>query len=246
MAVILLPADALAMTDAEWEARNVRIRQKHYLADVCSSIGREAERRDLPQSILTRLIWQESRFDAAAVSPKGAQGIAQFMPATARERGLLDPYAVIPALRAAAHFLSDLRAEFGNVGLAAAAYNAGPQRVKDWLDGKRTLPGETRDYVLRVTGLPAHAWTEAEDVALEEPAGDLTQACIALASSKGRLLTKRRPPLSWALNAKPDLLDPAGAAPKRQASHLRTRARSSRDLCANLNSIGATCQRVRR
>jgi hypothetical protein len=118
--------------------------------------------------------------------------------------------------------------------------------VKDWLDGKRTLPGETRDYVLRVTGLPAHVWTEAEDVALEEPSGDMTQACIALASSKGKLLPKRRPPLSWALNAKPDLLNQAGAAPKREASHLRTRPRSSRDFCANLKSIGATCQRVRR
>ena len=56
----------------------------------------------------------------------------------------------------------ELRAQFGNLGLAAAAYNAGPQRVQDWLAKKRTLPSETRAYVRTVTGRPADEWTRPE------------------------------------------------------------------------------------
>ena len=65
-----------------------------------------------------------------------AEGIAQFMPYTADERGLLDPFNPVAALPKAAEFLRELRAEFGNLGLAAAAYNAGPGRVRRVLDGQ--------------------------------------------------------------------------------------------------------------
>ena len=68
-----------------------------------------------------RLIWRESRFNPSAVSPKGAQGIAQFMPGTAGERGLLDPLNPVQALPKSAEFLAELRSQFGNLGLAAAA-----------------------------------------------------------------------------------------------------------------------------
>ena len=66
-------------------------------------------------------------------SGQRAQGIAQFMPGTADERGLLDPFNPVQALPKSAEFLAELRSEFGNLGLAAAAYNAGPRRVRDWL-----------------------------------------------------------------------------------------------------------------
>src|SRR5690606_41926809 len=63
--------------------------------------------------------------DLNAVSYKGAQGIAQFMPGTAEERGLADPFEPKSAIGHSASLLTDLRREFGNFGLAAAAYNAG-------------------------------------------------------------------------------------------------------------------------
>jgi Transglycosylase SLT domain len=99
---------------------------------LCSIVLTEARKQGLPESFFTRLIWRESLFDPKAVSPKGAQGIAQFMPGTARDRGLADPFLAGQALAASAHLLSDLRATFGNLGLAAAAYNAGADRVRNY------------------------------------------------------------------------------------------------------------------
>ncbi|MFW6077564.1 MAG: lytic transglycosylase domain-containing protein [Hyphomicrobiales bacterium] len=115
----------------------------------------------VPARFLTRLIWQESRFRVDAVSHAGAQGIAQFMPATAAERDLKDPFDPGQALWAAAGLLSSLEQRFGNLGLAAAAYNAGPGRVSAWLRNKRRLPEETRHYVEAVTGRPASSWARA-------------------------------------------------------------------------------------
>jgi hypothetical protein len=129
---------------------------------VCEIIAREARTRDLPPHYLARLIWKESLFNPRAVSPKGAQGIAQFLPSTAEERGLLDPFHAGEALTASALLLSDLRHDLGNLGLAAAAYNAGTERVRRWLEGRGTLPAETRDYVLAITGRPATDWTSAQ------------------------------------------------------------------------------------
>jgi len=104
------------------------------------------------------VIWQESRFDARAVSSRGAKGIAQFTPQTAVLRGLADPFDPISSLKNAARYLGDLRKMFGNLGLAAAGYNAGPARVREWLDGKEALPRETRDYVAITTGWSVDEW----------------------------------------------------------------------------------------
>ena len=95
-----------------------------------------------------RLLWQESRFDPAAVRPAGAQGIAQFMPVTAAMRGLTNAFEPLLALRESASYLRELRTTFrGNLGLAAAAYNAGPGAVEAWLARRSVLPG--RDAGLR-------------------------------------------------------------------------------------------------
>ena len=126
---------------------------------ICNALAASAVENDLPIDFFTRLIWQESRFDPAAVSPAGAQGVAQFMPATASWRGLANPFDPVEAIAKSAKLLHDLRQEFGNLGLAAAAYNAGPGRVRDWLAGRRGLPGETRAYVSIVTGQSAEQWT---------------------------------------------------------------------------------------
>ena len=112
------------------------------------------------------MIWQESRFRADAVGPvtrsgQRAQGIAQFMPGTAAERNLLNPLDPIQALPKSAEFLRDLRGEFGNLGLAAAAYNAGPRRVHEWMAGTGPMPAETRTYVLAITGISVEQWAKA-------------------------------------------------------------------------------------
>jgi hypothetical protein len=144
---------------------------------VCLMIEAAARSNGLPLEFFARVIWRESRFRADVTGPRTrsgerALGIAQFMPRTAAERGLFDPFDPVQALPKAAEFLRDLRRQFGNLGLAAAAYNAGPQRVRDWLGGKRTLPAETRNYVLAVTGIAAGDWAGSADREPEHSAAD--------------------------------------------------------------------------
>jgi hypothetical protein len=129
--------------------------------DICRAVEEDAAENDLPVEFFARVIWQESRFNAQAVSKKGARGIAQFMPRTADWRGLIDPFDPIEALHHSASYLRDLRTQFGNLGLAAAAYNAGPARVSAWLSSRRGLPGETRNYVAIITGWTADEWASA-------------------------------------------------------------------------------------
>src|SRR6516162_5301301 len=129
--------------------------------DICRALEQSAAENDLLVEFFARVIWQESRFDAQAVSPKGAAGIAQFMPATASWHGLADPFNPIEALRHSAAYLRELLDRFGNLGLAAAAYNAGPGRVSAWLATHRALPAETHSYVALVTGWTADEWASA-------------------------------------------------------------------------------------
>jgi hypothetical protein len=74
--------------------------------------------------------------------------------------GLDDPFDPFKALPASARFLRKLHNEFGNLGLAAAAYNAGSGRIQKWLSGRSALPRETRDYVRIITGNNAENWLE--------------------------------------------------------------------------------------
>jgi hypothetical protein len=133
---------------------------------MCLLVESAARASDLPVEFFARVIWRESRFRADAVGPvtrsgQRALGIAQFMPGTAAERNLLDPFDPIQALPKSAGFLNELRREFGNLGLASAAYNAGPRRVREWLDGTGSMPSETRAYVLAVTGQSVEQWSKA-------------------------------------------------------------------------------------
>jgi len=130
---------------------------------ICQMVEAAATANELPFEFFARVIWQESRFRSDVVGPvtrsgQRAQGIAQFMPMTAAERLLRDPFDPAEALPKSAKFLRDLHEQFGNLGLAAAAYNAGPTRVRDWLAGRRTLPSETQAYVRIVTGRRAEEW----------------------------------------------------------------------------------------
>src|SRR6201987_4187399 len=133
---------------------------------MCLIIESAARANDLPLEFFARVIWQESRFQADAVGPvtrngERAQGIAQFMPGTASERRLLDPFDPVQALPKSAEFLNELREQFGNLGLAAAAYNAGPRRVQEWLAGSGSMPQETRNYVVAITGTTVEDWAAA-------------------------------------------------------------------------------------
>lgn len=130
----------------------------HTSHSLCGLIEAAAGMHDLPASFFTRLIWKESGFRISAVSPKGAQGIAQFMPATAAVRGLKDPFDPKQAIPASANLLRQLADEFGNLGLAAAAYNSGRRRVSAWLAERGSLPSETRRYVAAITGRDAADW----------------------------------------------------------------------------------------
>jgi hypothetical protein len=130
---------------------------------ICQMVEAAATANELPFEFFARVIWQESRFRSDVVGPvtrsgERAQGIAQFMPMTTAERLLRNPFDPAEALPKSAKFLRDLHEQFGNLGLAAAAYNAGPTRVRDWLAGRRTLPSETHAYVRIVTGRRAEEW----------------------------------------------------------------------------------------
>jgi len=173
---------------------------------VCELIEAAAQAHRIPVDFFTRLIWQESSFRADALSPKGAQGIAQFMPGTAALRDLADPFDAHQAIPASADYLSDLSARFGNLGLAAAAYNAGEQRVEDWLAGAGGLPFETRDYVLRITGRPAEEWTVFDPNSYPRgilPGPKVERDCLDLAAilarpGAGSQLVESVPQAPWA------------------------------------------------
>jgi transglycosylase-like protein with SLT domain len=137
-------------------------------ATICPMIESAAHANSLPIDFFTRLIWQESHFRSHVLGPltrggQRAEGIAQFMPATAAEHRLLEPFNPVEALPKAGEFLAELRAQFGNLGLTAAAYNAGPQRLQDFLGGTRNLPTETRKYVMAVTGRSIEDWVKNSD-----------------------------------------------------------------------------------
>lgn len=130
---------------------------------ICAAVKNAAEEHNIPIGFFARLLWQESRFRAREVSSAGAQGIAQFMPQTAVEVGLKNPFDPLQAIPASARFLRKLHDQFGNLGLAAAAYNAGGGRIEKWLSRRSTLPKETRNYVKIITGHKAEDWTDAEN-----------------------------------------------------------------------------------
>jgi hypothetical protein len=126
--------------------------------EICTTAAESAHSNDLPLPFFIRLLFQESGFKPDVVSRAGAQGIAQFMPETAATVGLNNPFDPIQAIAASARLLGDLVRRFGNLGLAAAAYNAGPRRIQNWLDKKGKLPDETQHYVKTITGRPAETW----------------------------------------------------------------------------------------
>ena len=131
------------------------------LDGLCNTLFDSAQHNDLPVPFFANLIWQESRLRHNAVSPVGAQGIAQFMPRVAAAVGLAEPFDPRQALPASARLLHELRERFRNLGFAAAAYNAGVHRVSEWLLHGGKLPRETQTYVVRITGRSVDEWRKS-------------------------------------------------------------------------------------
>ena len=115
------------------------------------AISRAASRWNVSSALLAAQLYAESNFNPFATSGAGAQGIAQFMPGTARTYGLKNPFNAAEAIDAQGHLMRDLLRQFGSVSLALAAYNAGPGAVS----GCGCVPAyrETRAYVAKVLGL---------------------------------------------------------------------------------------------
>lgn len=182
VAALLVPTTEVAARESSPAKTNVAVPSVEELAmppqkpadgresdtreSICLIVEAAARDANLPLEFFARVIWQESRFQTDAVGPttrsgEHAQGIAQFMPGTASERGLLDPFNPVQALPKSAEFLNELRNQFGNLGLAAAAYNAGPRRVQEWLAGTGGMPEQTRNYVYAITGASVDTWAKA-------------------------------------------------------------------------------------
>jgi len=172
VALILCLGGRTASGDAGPETDNA-------IATLCGIVETSAKTEGLPIGYFVKLIWRESAFRTDAVSPAGAQGVAQFMPGTASARGVVDPFDPASAIPASAKYLAELARKFGNLGLAAAAYNAGETAVDSWLDDKRELPFETQDYVLAITGHAAEEWRTPTPPELGAPGGPSCESLIA-------------------------------------------------------------------
>lgn len=180
---LLLVVTVLISSALQAEAATKPTREE-FIKTICTSATASAAQANLDGNFFIRLLWKESMFDPNAVSPVGAQGIAQFMPGTAELRGLENPFDPLEAMTASAKYLAELKTLFGNLGAAAAAYNAGEERVRRWRMGKGGMPAETQDYVAFITGQDVEAWREPNKSFAIPTVGDgkdLTSDCVALA-----------------------------------------------------------------
>lgn len=100
---------------------------------------------DVDPSLVEALIMRESSGNPKARSPKGAMGLMQLMPSTAKEMGVTKPYDVNQNVKGGVKYLSQMLKEFENSETALAAYNAGPTRVK-----KGRTPRESKLYALQI------------------------------------------------------------------------------------------------
>ena len=116
---------------------------------ISASIARAAFRYDLPAGLIEAVVKAESNYSSKAVSPAGAQGLMQLMPATAKELGVTDPFDVDQNIDGGAQYLRKMLDQFkGDIRLALSAYNAGPGTVVRY---QGDVPyAETRNYVQRV------------------------------------------------------------------------------------------------
>jgi hypothetical protein len=113
-------------------------------------VEKAATDEQLDPAVLRAVIRQESAFNPCAVSPQGAMGLMQLMPATAERFHVSDPFNVAQNVLAGARYLKELLGRFhGDLKLALAAYNAGPERVDGETPAVPDIP-ETQNYVAQI------------------------------------------------------------------------------------------------
>ncbi len=195
------PPPAIACSEGAFGPRHC-IRADRFAADLCHQIEAEARLHGLPPGFLARLLWQESRFDPGAVSPKRAMGIAQFIASTAQLRGLADPFNPAEAIEKSAHYLGEMSGRYGNVGLVAIGYNGGEARVERFMARSGGLARETVNYVRIITGLRAETWRDGspEDVTFVlDDAVPFQTACVTMAPARriSPLATPEPPVSPW-------------------------------------------------
>ncbi|WP_294926076.1 lytic transglycosylase domain-containing protein [uncultured Paracoccus sp.] len=172
-----------------------------YVPDVCRMIESASASHGIDPHFLARLLWKESLFEPGAISPAGALGIAQFMPGTAQIVGLDDPFNPAKSIEASARYLRQLTDGFGNIGMAAVAYNGGENRAARFRENGGRLPWETLDYVQAITGHTAEDWREnppaADKLDLRlDPKAEFLPACITLAANR-RIREFQTPQRAW-------------------------------------------------
>jgi soluble lytic murein transglycosylase-like protein len=119
-------------------------------AEIADVINRTADSFGVPRGLALALAKIESGYDPRAVSPAGAQGLFQLMPATQDARGVRDPFDPVQSARGGLGFLASLSQRFGDWRAALAAYNWGPKRLEDAIAEGRAIHPDVRAYVDKV------------------------------------------------------------------------------------------------
>ncbi|WP_342251545.1 lytic transglycosylase domain-containing protein [Sphingomonas sp. OTU376] len=161
-------------------------------ADALMTAVTEASRRfGIPEMWIWSVIRAESGGNPRAVSPAGAMGLMQLMPATwgvlSARYGLgQDPFDIRANVLGGTAYLREMLDRYGNPATALAAYNAGPGRVDDWRTTGRRLPAETTAYVRRIVPTLAVA-----DIATPELAPPSWRDAALFAGSKADIVSSR-------------------------------------------------------
>ena len=150
-----------------------------------------AEQEGVPVDLFLRMIGQESAWQPGAVSPKGASGLAQLMPGTARELGV-DPTDPIQNMTGGARYLRQQLDAFGSQDLALAAYNAGPGAVRK--HGGIPPFKETQDYVRKILGSNGGQVVADETMrALGKQPNGLLGSAQAANNTESRMIPEEKP-----------------------------------------------------
>lgn len=182
------------------EPREQCIALDNYPQDVCTQVAAAAKRHGLEVGFFARLIWKESLFNANARSHMGAEGIAQFIPSTARLRGLKNSYNPVEALDKSASYLVELNRRFGSLGMAAVAYNAGEGRATIYLSDGGFMPYETQDYVMTITGQSVETWKRRPAMEIDYalvPGKGFMPSCLDLVARKPIKRFESRETAQW-------------------------------------------------
>lgn len=171
------PGNALAATvlPPDVDVDTIAVPADQTSARLYTSYVAEAARRfSVPEDWIWAVMQIESRGERHAVSPAGAMGLMQIMPATwtdlSARYGLgSDPFDARTNILAGAAYLRAMWDRYGDLGATLAAYNAGPGRIDAYLAGRRALPAETTSYVARFmringanNGTAVAAWTAVD------------------------------------------------------------------------------------